>query len=383
MIRTILALCARDVGVEVMHARLRAQMDAFARQCPAWDQLLIDAEEQGMAPLLHKHLGAAEVAAPSPVRLRLHSLYLRSRQANAIRNRAMAEILTAFRDQSLDVLLVKGIALANLVYSDPALRPMRDIDLLVRPDDAARAEAILFSLGYNHEEREDIPPDYYHLPPLVKTVEGLSLNIEIHRALFPSHPDYPQWPFEQLLARALPLTIEGIPARTHSLEDMLRHVYLHGFRPPLTYEPFRLIHVADVVTLVEGHCMAIDWPNLVAAMPQLPAVFSAFHWLTPWTETVQGRLTLETQTPPAHPGEPYQGWPLRRLKTVPLRGYPNLAVATLWPSHWWVQVYYGHARGPSYWRARLFEHPRTLWRWLKTYWQRRTKQATTPCTSGH
>ncbi len=383
MIRTILGLCARDVGAAAMYSRLRAQVEAFAQQSPAWDELLNDAEEQGMAPLLHKHLGAVGVAAPDQARLRLHSLYLRSRQANAIRNRAVAEILTAFGDRSLDVLLVKGIALANLVYSDPALRPMRDIDLLVRPDDAARAEAILFSLGYRHEEREDIPPDYYHLVPVVKTVEGLSLNIEMHRALFPPHPEYPRWLFEQLLARSLPLTIGGVPARTLCLEDMLQHVYLHGFRPPLTYEPFRFIHVADVVTLVEGHCPAIDWPGLAAAMPQLPTVLSAFHWLTPWSKAMQNKLGLDTRAAPAHPGEPYRGWPLRRLNTVPPRQYPRLACATLWPSHWWMQVYYGHARGLCYWRARLFDHPRTLWRWLKTYWLHRASKLTTLCISAH
>ena len=360
-----------------MYSRLHAQVDAFVQQCPAWDELLLDAEEQGMAPLLHKHLAAAGVTVPNQVRLRLHSLYLRSRQANAIRNRAVAEILAAFRERSVDVLLVKGIALANLIYSDPGLRPMRDIDLLVRADDAARAEAILFALGYLHEEHEDIPPDYYHLTPVVKTVEGLSLNIETHRALFPPHPDYPLWPFEQLLARSLPLTIEGVPAHTLCLEDMLQHVYFHGFRSPLTYEPFRFIHVADVVALVEGHCATINWSGLAAVMPQWPAVLAAFHWLTPWTDEVHGRVALDTRATPAHPGEPYQGWPLRRLNTVPLRQYPHLAYATLWPSRWWVQVYYGQARGLSYGRARLFEHPRTLWRWLKTYWRHCMKRATT------
>ena len=35
-------------------------------------------------------------------------------------------------------LVLKGAALAHLVYGDPRLRPMRDVDLLIRKADGRR-----------------------------------------------------------------------------------------------------------------------------------------------------------------------------------------------------------------------------------------------------
>lgn len=71
---------------------------------------------------------------------------MRTRRANEIR-RTTGVIVSAFQDESIDCLLVKGIALGSFVYRDPDHRPMRDIDLLVKNDDATRAAQLLFDLG--------------------------------------------------------------------------------------------------------------------------------------------------------------------------------------------------------------------------------------------
>lgn len=165
----------------------------------------------------------------------------------------------------------------------------------------------------------------------------------------------------------MPLTIGGASARTLCLEDLLQHIYFHGFRAPLTYEPFRLIHAADIITLIEGHGATMNWQELATAIPSLPTILSAFHWITPWPDSMRAIIALDTDGKPARPGAPYQGWPLHRWRATPLRRYPALAWATLCPPQWWIQVYYGKPRGPSSLRARLFDHPRVLWRWLKTY----------------
>ncbi|MGR0482114.1 MAG: nucleotidyltransferase family protein [Candidatus Electronema sp. V4] len=167
----------------------------------------------------------------------LQSLRLRSRHASGIRSRAAAEIISTCA--------AEGIALAGAVYSEPGLRPMRDIDLLLRHEDAARTEELLLALGWQQETGHDIPPDYYHLPPLVKTMDGLPVTVELHRNLLPLHARYPRWPLEKSWHSSRPVAIGGAACRTLSWEDTLRSVYLHGFQAPLSYEPFRLIHVAS------------------------------------------------------------------------------------------------------------------------------------------
>ena len=370
MISKLLQLCARDTGHEAMYSQLEQLLAVIQKTAAdsSWNKTLYAAEHEGLGPLLHKHLNhIGWGSVPQHFRRLLQSLFLRSKNASGIRNQAMQEVLTAYDAAGIQVLLVKGIALANFAYSDPGLRPMRDIDLLVSEDNLLPAQHILHDLGWQ-SENHDIPNDYYHLPPLTKTLDRLPVTIELHRNLLPLHARYPRWPFEKSWKAARAGKINGRVFHTLSLEDTLRTVYLHGFQAPLTYEPFRLIHVADMVTLAENYLDAINWEHLWAEEPILPAVLSRFHFLTPLQKCVINRLKLDIRHEPRGVGLPYSGWPYRRLADTDNKELMQLAKDTFWPSTWWMQVYHGYLAGFFYWQARLFEHPRILWRWAKDYY---------------
>ena len=368
MIRTILALCSRDCGHEVMYCRLEQALVAFQARELSWDYLIQEAEKQGVASLLYKHIGSLDFKIPDNARRLLQSLYLRNRRSNTIRNKAVTEILNSYFLEKIDVLIVKGIALCNFMYSEIGLRPMRDIDLLVRKVDIVKAEKILFDLGYLPEEKHDIPDDYYHLVPMGKTIDGLPVSIELHHNLLPFHPQYPLWPLEKSYDTALELEINGTRARTLCLEDTLWYVYLHGFQAPLTYEPFRFMHVADIVSLVDKFLGVMNWQVVRKEVPTLLNILSRFHYLTPWQNNVLAQLKLDIRKQPDGTGLPYSGWPKRKLTTDKKKELLQLAKDTLWPSQWWMQIYYGHLRGTDYLKARLIDHPRMLWRWVKAYW---------------
>src|SRR6266436_1779063 len=57
-------------------------------------------------------------------------------------------ICEATHRQGIDLLLIKGAALAYTHYASPHLRPRDDIDLLIRRADLERASAMLVSIGY-------------------------------------------------------------------------------------------------------------------------------------------------------------------------------------------------------------------------------------------
>ncbi len=369
MMPKLLSLCARDHGYETMYSLLDQELTVLHKTTAdsSWIQMLYEAEHHGIAPLLYKHINHIGWGAiPKQFKRQLQSLFLRNRNASNIRNHAMQEILTAYDAADIKVLLVKGIALANFTYSDPGLRPMRDIDILVSQEKLLKAQNILKYLGWLQQEH-NIPDDYYHLPPASKTIDDLPVTIELHRNLLPFHARYPRWPFEKSWDTACTGKFTDKIFYTLSLEDTLRLVYLHGFQAPLTYEPFRLIHVADMITLTEKYLDAINWERIRADEPTLPAIISRFHFLTPLQERVIIRLNLETRNEPDGIGLPYNGWPRRRLTETDIKDLFQLVKETLWPSTWWLQVYHGHLQGLYYWRARLFEHPRMVWRWFKDY----------------
>ncbi len=193
---------------------------------------------------------------------------------------------------------------------------MRDIDLLTRKKDLAKAEKVLLDLGYRPENIHDIPSDYYHLVPLTKKIEGLDVSIEVHHNLLPFHAQYPLWPYEKSSDSAISFFIDSNEAHTLSLEESLWYGYLHSFRAPLTYEEFRLIHVADIVNLVERFIDSIKWEELFKEHPPLRTLISCIHYLTPWQEQVLASLELDVRARLVKPGSPYRGWPKSRLKAV-------------------------------------------------------------------
>lgn len=68
--------------------------------------------------------------------------------------REQAAVLQALGEAGVEpVVILKGSVLGRLAYPDPMLRPMHDIDVLVREAQARRARAALCELGYREAER--------------------------------------------------------------------------------------------------------------------------------------------------------------------------------------------------------------------------------------
>ncbi len=127
----LLALCARAQGHPTQYQYLRQQ----AANQTDWNTL---PEVHGLTPLLYTHLQSAGVAVPAAVQQQLQVRAIQHNHANQVRAKALAEALVAFQTAGIDVLVLKGAALAHLVYPQPGLRPMRDVDVLVSRSPAER-----------------------------------------------------------------------------------------------------------------------------------------------------------------------------------------------------------------------------------------------------
>ena len=367
MIRRIIALCSRDQCHEALGPLLKNYLALFDSNGGSWTNLIHEAENQGVTPLLYKCIISSGHAIPTQARRLLQSLYLRHKRSATIRNNTIAEILTVFQKNGIDCLLLKGIVLCNTVYREPGSRPMRDIDILFKKQDMHRVQKLLLGLGFCRVTHSAIGGNHHHLEPLVKAIEGLPIAIEVHKELLPGQLNDKRWSYENLNETSTVFSINGIEARTLSLEHTLNYLYLHGLRAPLSYEPFRLIHVADLVSFVELNHERINWGKLQSDFPSVYGVLSRLHFLTPWDPAVLNGLSLDTAEIPGGPGVPYRGWPLLPVKEVPVREWFTYLKNTIWPSQWWTQVYYGHIEGLDFYKARFFAHPQTLWRWAKAF----------------
>ena len=76
---------------------------------------------------------------------------------NQLHQENLIQIVTAFAQQEIPVVISKGSVLAQTVYPDPACRPMSDIDLWVDPQQMERAVAIMTNLGFITREKVERP----------------------------------------------------------------------------------------------------------------------------------------------------------------------------------------------------------------------------------
>lgn len=360
----ILELCARVDGHTAQHQLLHAQCKSF----DDWQGLLIQAEHDGMAPLLRKHLAESASSIPPAIRRSLNILYKRHQKKAAVRLKVLEEILILLQQHQLTPMLLKGAALCQTLYADPALRPMRDMDILLAPQQIEAAQDVLMSAGFT-QASTPVAPGHYHLKPLNKTVEGFLICIELHQGLYPDCPPYyPQISFNNLLASGREVRVGAAIAKTFSHEETLHYLYQHGLHAPLPYETSKLINVADIIGYTEKYFHEINWSTVKDQFPKLYRALPLLGSVSPWDDKKIPDTFIRRTGKKLQP-VPFYGWPQRRVKElerkVPLKEVLN---KTFLPSSWWLRVYYG--AGDSTLRlvkALCIEHPKNVLWWIHVY----------------
>jgi hypothetical protein len=245
----------------------RPRADAGRMDSAVWSRLLRAADWHRLAPALYCHLNEQPWHVPAGVIDTLHRAYM----ANAARNMFIASSLTGALDAlslaEVPVVLLKGAALIEAYYADPAQRELLDLDLLVPAERLGAATAALAPLGYRsaHDEegiRGTPQSDQHHDPPLVGEEELVAVELHRHITIGGEGAGFD---INELWQRAR-LASRG----DHFLpgpEDLLLHVCFHFTRNRLggSYQRRNtggaLAQVFDIARVVAGS--AIDWRLLV------------------------------------------------------------------------------------------------------------------------
>ncbi len=195
-----------------------------------WEKLGWLAERERAAPVLWGVLQGIESA---PARLPPQAAHLqRLAMVSEFRmmhlEQRLADSLEVLADAGIDVMLLKGAALAITVYGSFVRRPMIDVDILVHEDEALRARDVLLGEGWVSTEMEEFESFYrrhHHLPTLVDG-RGLDMQLELHTGLFFEGNPF-DFPMPDLWRRAVPVTVRGRRVFVPSRQDQLLHLCLH------------------------------------------------------------------------------------------------------------------------------------------------------------
>jgi hypothetical protein len=231
-----------------------------------WTAVVDLAALHGVLPLLYERLttGACPPAVPERVLQRLRDGFLMNGAKNALLFKDLAQVLRAFEQANIPVVVLKGAHLAASIYSQMAVRTMGDIDLMVGRNDLEKSVSRLGDLRYVAEAKvTDIATwceIHRHWPRMFKPPPAP--GIEIHWALTERHQ------FSKITAagfweRSRPTIIAGVGARVLSPEDLLLHLCLHTASDELE-GPFRLglRPLCDIAAVVHCWQEEIAWQQL-------------------------------------------------------------------------------------------------------------------------
>ena len=247
---------------------LRAALLPGAAAAEAWrewraiaDPRQADESSSYLLPLLAGNLGPQVLSQDDFGYVR--SLHHLAWAANMRRLTSLAQLLRDLRTAGIETLLLKGAALVATHYGDAGLRPMADVDVLVRADQARAAMRRLRELAW----RPLGWAEFSRTPEMTIAVrhshayehdDGQQLDLHWHVLwdCCDAGTDEAFW--------RRSVTIRCLDAETRSLcaTDQLLHVCVHGAQWD---RPVNLRWIADAGHLLSRPDSRIDWEMLVDA----------------------------------------------------------------------------------------------------------------------
>ena len=198
---------------------LRGSGDAARYASDDWRDALTLAEEVRVLPFVAAQLSKRRQALPAAIVARVDAIQREEARAAFFWCAELRGVLRAFAESGIPVVLLKGPSLAQRLYGDAALRPSRDLDLLVAKGDWARGEEALAAIGFAPMREAD---DYHR--PWMRQTTKLELHFDVE------NPLAFDFRVADALARATAAEFMGEPCRLLAPEDELLYLCLHAAR---------------------------------------------------------------------------------------------------------------------------------------------------------
>ena len=214
----------------------------------------VDAGSYRLLPLLYANLRSLG-AVSEPLLEKLKGIYRHTWYKNNLLLHRTAGLLRSFSERDLEVLVLKGAALLTLYYEDLGLRPMADIDILVREERAGRAASLLQGQGWRSRRNFETQRRSRH-NILFRDDGGQQLDLHWYLLRECRYPGADR----EFWDNAVRVRIGGVESRTLGPADQLLHTCVHGYQwhnvPPIRW-------VADALTIIQGGEGNLDWRYLV------------------------------------------------------------------------------------------------------------------------
>ena len=220
----------------------------------------------GSAPLAYKNFQLVNERGtiPRQILTMLKERYSKVFFASSRKYFDFEPVVHTLNQHGIDFVPLKGIYLALLLYKDIGLRPMSDIDILVRPKDLERSRQALLDLGWNYRPENKKSKfitqklNWQHPYSFVLGSTTLELHDKFHSGL----TSY-KFNMDECWDRVITINfLKGHAFRLNDI-DLLLHLSTHLCRH-LENNKFNLKSISDIVALLKNLQDELDWKQLIA-----------------------------------------------------------------------------------------------------------------------
>lgn len=244
-----------------------------------WNYILKESIRHGVAPLIYENLSRGfhekEIGLISGEALQsFKSVYHGTAYKNMVLLKEAKEVINALNERDIRAVPLKGASLTERFYSSIALRPMEDIDLLIRKNDLPGARMVLEDLGFRSPP--SLLPDSFYLKnhfniPFVRD-GSVKTYLEIH------------WDFTDRYMLYTP-DMESVwreSSTNLSIEDeliyLMMHIEMHGYLnkafikygdgkvEDFIFDPIsgnRLIWFVDLWLIINTYRDKLNWDKIL------------------------------------------------------------------------------------------------------------------------
>lgn len=217
-----------------------------------WNAIIQKSAGHRVAPLLYYCLSNNNVDAPIPdhVIQKLRSLYYNNSFINTRIFFELAEVLKSFDKENIRVIVLKGFAVGGLIYDNIALRPMSDIDLLVKSEDILRIDSILSELGWENKLKQMFSKNKKRVTgDLIYSKGSIFIELQTSLRLMPKLDPWKEVSF---------VKINEVKISILKLDDFLLHLCLH-INEHICYGFSDLIRLCDIMEMLKNFGDQLDW----------------------------------------------------------------------------------------------------------------------------
>lgn len=268
-----------------------------------WEEVRRTIWGERLAPLVYK-IVQGQVLAPPDLEEELARAYADNALRSTFLFHRVEALLLALHDAGIEALLLKGAALSQVIYSRSAVRPLGDLDVLVRPEQVRTALAALTRIGYSRCDVEPRAGDTlaYENEVLIQKPGLVPADVEIHWGLLDS-PHYQRvldmaWFWQT----ALPVRIGETDTLILGPEAQLLHLCAHL---ALHHAGEGLLWRHDIAEVIHAYADRFDWDLLLAQAQAFDLVLPvqgllaevAEQWRAPIPDAILQRLSALQPSP--------------------------------------------------------------------------------------